>query len=335
MNRPCILEDTCRDSLYVSNFLVEPERIAEFALRIFGAGLEYIEVGHPLGLGAHRKFSSGFTDDQLFAALGDILRTRKVFCFFIPGIGEVADVGLAKECGLYGVRVGMNAREVPDNYAVIEAVKAKGLRLSLNLMKTYATDPVTLARSLRPLARCVDIVYIVDSAGCMLPEDVRTYMKALRDEIGETAFGFHGHNNLGLAIANSLAAVECGAQYVDTTLGGIGRSAGNAPTEALLAILNKRGILQDEAMLLDVLRVSRAFREYLLSKGIRFAAREEDTLYGYAEFHSSFEEKTRVYSEEEGVDFHRLIIEVSKIDKNEVTDTALARAAQRLKESDR
>lgn len=326
MNKFNILEDTCRDSLYVSNFLIESEVILEFAEKVSNIGIEYIEVGHPLGLGAYRKYSSGFTDEQLFLALSDVIKKNKVFCFFIPGTGNIEDLQLLKDYGLYGVRVGINASELPKQISIVESVKNKDIFVCLNLMKSYTVPPKEYAIMLKDLRDIVDVIYIVDSAGCMFQDEIKAYINSVRDVLGDVKIGFHGHNNLNMVTANALTAIESGANFIDTTLGGIGRSGGNVPTEVMLAIMNRKGILKDENIFLEALKITRDFRNYLLAKGIHYSVKEEDTLFGYASFHSSFEDIVKNFSEREGVDFHRMIIEVSKVNKTIVDNNVLQRA---------
>jgi 4-hydroxy 2-oxovalerate aldolase len=331
VNKFNILEDTCRDSLYVSNFLIESEVISEFAGKISDIGIEYIEIGHPLGLGAYRKYSSGFTDEQLFSALQGIIEKNKVFCFFIPGIGDMNDLQLLKSYGLYGVRAGINATELNSQIRIVESIKKRDIFVCLNLMKTYTVSPKEYAKNLKDVKDLIDVIYVVDSAGCMFPEDVKTYINTIQDEIGDIKIGFHGHNNLNLVMANALAAIECGADFIDTTLGGIGRSGGNVPTEALLAIMNRKGMIEDENILLRALKITRDFRSYLIAKGIHYSVKEEDALFGYASFHSSFEDIVKNFSEREGVDFHKMVIEISKVNKTVVDNQVLEEALKRYK----
>jgi isopropylmalate/homocitrate/citramalate synthase len=197
-------------------------------------------------------------------------------------------------------------------------------------MKSYTVAPKEYARNLKDVKDLIDIVYVVDSAGCMFPEEVKAYVSSVREEMGDIKIGFHGHNNLCLVTANALAAIECGANVIDTTLGGIGRSGGNLPTEVLLAIMIRKGLLQDENILLETLRVTRDFKNYLTSKGVHYSIKEEDTLFGYAAFHSSFEGMVKEFSEREGVDFNRMIIEVSKINKTNVDNETLTKALKRI-----
>src|SRR5262249_28853955 len=107
----------------------------------------------------------------------------------------------------------------------------------------------------------VRIVYVVDTTGTFLPEDVRRYVAAIRDA-SDVTIGYHGHNNLGLAVANTLEAFEAGADFLDGTLMGFGRGAGNCQTECLIAAFQKRGQLAG----IDLDRVFDAARAGMLGR---------------------------------------------------------------------
>ena len=332
MSNVRILEDTFRDSLYITDFLIELDTVHDFVKQLVEIGFEYIEVGHSLGLGAHRTLASSFTDEELLSRIQDLCGRAKLFFFFIPALGKIEDVQKVSGSGIYGIRVGMNAPEVPERLAALEAVKKEGFYVCLNLMKSYSLSPAALGDAVKDAAGIVDMIYLVDSAGCMFPEDVRSYLSEMRNHAGEKVeFGFHGHNNLNMAVANAVTAIDCGATSIDTTLGGIGRSGGNIPTETLIAVLRKKGFPFEEKLLLQVLELSWKYKVYLKSKGRSFSVTEDDILYGYTGFHSSFEEKVRKFAEDEGLDYRQLIIELCKLDKTQVTDQTLTDLAQKLK----
>ncbi len=332
MNDVHILEDTFRDSLYITDFLIELDTVFDFVKQLTEIGFEYIEVGHSLGLGAYRTLASSFTDEELLVRIQPLCDRAKFFCFFIPAVGRLEDMQKAAGSGIYGIRVGMNAPEVPDRLDALEAVKKAGFYVCLNLMKSYSISPQVLGRMVKDAAGTVDMIYLVDSAGCMFPEDIRVYLAEMREQVGEKMqFGFHGHNNLNMAVANAVTAVECGVSSLDTTLGGIGRSGGNIPTETLIAVLRKKGFPFEEKLLLQVLELSWKYKLYLKSKGRSFSVTEDDILYGYTGFHSSFEDKVRKFAEDEGLDYRQLIIELCKIDQTQVSDQTLAELAQRTK----
>jgi 4-hydroxy-2-oxovalerate/4-hydroxy-2-oxohexanoate aldolase len=124
------------------------------------------------------------------------------------------------------------------------ATQVKGLDTVGFLMMAHMIEPEELLVQLKLMesygANCV---YITDSAGYMLPDDVAARVKLARQELKpETELGFHGHHNLGMGIANSLAAVEAGANRIDGSLAGLGAGAGNTPLEVFLAVCDRMGV---------------------------------------------------------------------------------------------
>jgi 4-hydroxy 2-oxovalerate aldolase len=334
MNKLIILEDTLRDSLYITDFLMEPETSLAYLSELLKAGFSHLEVGHSLGLGAWRTHSSSANDNDLFSHLQPLLH-HSLFAFFIPGIGELADAELARNWGLYGIRVGMHAHEVPNALPMLRALKEMGYFVCLNLMKTYGYEPNHFAQLLRGCEPWVDVVYLVDSAGCMLPEALRAYSQALKKHLDPMpALGFHGHNNLSMAVANALALIDEGATFIDTTLGGIGRSGGNIPTETLLSVLTKQGYPIPQAMLLKTLQISEQYRLYLKERGRVFTVNETDILYGHAGFHSSFESKVRRYAEEENLDYHHFVLALCQQNRLQLNPEILAQAAAMVRHAE-
>jgi 4-hydroxy 2-oxovalerate aldolase len=141
--------------------------------------------------------------------------------------------------GMSFVRIGMEAHKVEESLAYLESALAVCDTVYLNLMKTSVSAKSRLTDLLRNVPREIAGVYVVDSFGSMLPSDVKDYVEVLRGEFD--VVGFHGHDNLGLANANSLEAITAGARIIDGTLCGIGRGSGNAMTEVIAGILTRDG----------------------------------------------------------------------------------------------
>ncbi len=323
MNKVKILENTLRDGLYILDFLIDSENIYKFANKFLESGFDHIEVGHGLGIGAYKKFTSGFTDPELYEKLSPLLLNNKFFSFFIPSISSLNDLKIPKEFGLYGVRIGVEANDIVKYYPIIDKIKTMGFFVALNIMKSYTVTPLELIQSIKGLEDTVDVLYVVDSAGYMLPSDIKKYFGEINEKATFNALGFHGHNNLGLAMANALTSIEMGVEYIDTTLGGIGRSGGNVATESILAIMNKQEKTMDKRFFLDTLVLSEKFKEYLLSKGRVFSLKEDDILYGCVGFHSAYEDKVKMFSEQHGLDFRELLIKITEIDKVNINDKLL------------
>lgn len=316
-----LLECTLRDGTYVVDFMIDPDTFYYFTKSLVNTGFEHIEVGHGLGLGAYRTYSANFTDEEVFSRLQPLAEKTKLYSFFIPYIGTIEDIRIARDCGLYGLRIGTEPSSIKQHINAIEEARKLGYFVALNFMKSYTITPAAFSTLVNEYKDLVDVIYIVDSAGHMIPSELRAYVDAIHDRVGMVTLGYHGHNNLGLGVANALELIDAGVEYIDTTLTGIGRSGGNVPTETMIAVLSKKfGDNQySDKFLLSTMEVARKFRDYVLSKGKNFDIRSEDILFGYSGFHSSYEKILRDYTEEKGLDFYQAIIDVSRQEKGRLT----------------
>lgn len=244
-NDVTILDVTLRDGSYAIDYRYTAEQSAAIVSALFEAGIEYMELGHGCGLGAGENL--GYR-----AAARDIehvLAVRKA----VPGakIGVIAGPPPATLPGnideiidhVNFIRFAANC----DNPAAVEAnlLHAKSRRPDLliffQMMRSTRRPPEALIESARYVESIgAKTVYIVDTAGHFIPEEVREIVSGLRSELSINV-GFHGHNNLGLANANTIAAIDAGASFIDASLKGMGRAAGNAILEAIASILKRIG----------------------------------------------------------------------------------------------
>ncbi|NQT22271.1 MAG: 4-hydroxy-2-oxovalerate aldolase, partial [Candidatus Omnitrophica bacterium] len=295
-----ILDTTLRDGNYAVDFQFTGRDTEIIALALEKAGFKWIEIGHGLGLNASNcgKGVAAATDREYLEAARKSLSKAKYGMFFIPGIGRSQDIKMASDLGMSFVRVGTNADSVSEAKKYISLAKKLGMTVFSNLMKSYALTPQDLSeKAYMAEGFGADIVCIVDSAGGMLPEDVARYFNEMKKK-ASLRLGFHGHNNLCLAVANTLVAIECGATIVDTSLQGLGRSSGNAPTETIATILEKKNMLP-KINVRETLDISeKLVRPFIHKYGI---SPMEVTL-GYAQFHSSFMTKVNEIAEKYGVD---------------------------------
>jgi len=309
-----ILDTTLRDGSYVIDFQFSAKDTSLIAAKLDDANIPFIEVGHGLGMnaGTRSNIKSAESDEMYLEAARSSIKKGKWGMFFIPGIGRIQDIELAAKYGMDFIRIGTNVTEVEKSREYIKKAKELGLYVFANYMKTYALSPdmvgVNAAKSKEYGA---DVICIVDSAGGMLPEDVEAYINAIR-KYSDMPIGFHGHNNLGMAIANSLRAIELGAAVVDTSVRGMGRSSGNTITEMLILALKRRGIdLPIEVTkLFDLAEkiIDPLLKNYQQVDSIGIIS-------GFAQFHSSFLEKFFHYAEKYQIDLRELIVRVSKEDK--------------------
>jgi isopropylmalate/homocitrate/citramalate synthase len=156
--------------------------------------------------------------------------------FAQPDFTRLETVAELCDRGMSFIRIGMEPDKVFDNLEYLQQATTICSQVYLNLMKCSATPAHHLLRLLDMVSPDIAGLYIVDSYGAMLPTDIYEYVTLLRDRF--QIIGFHGHDNLGLANANSLAAVGAGARMIDGTLNGVGRGAGNAEIESLASIIS-------------------------------------------------------------------------------------------------
>ncbi len=310
---PQILDTTLRDGSYVINFQFTERDTAIIAGKLDEAGFELIEIGHGVGLGASEAGhgQAAETDEAyLRAAAGSVKRARwGMFC--IPGVASLDHVDLAAQYGMKFIRIGTNVTDVPDSAPFIERAKRHNMYVCANYMKSYASEPAEFARNaLLSEKYGADVVYIVDSAGGFLTGDIESYFRAVRD-VSNIAIGFHGHDNLGLGVANAVRAVELGASIIDTSLQGMGRSAGNTPTELFIAVMERMGI----PLGFDLLRVMDVGERYVKPLITRDGFNSIDIISGYAQFHSSYMGVIREFSSKYGVDPRKLIVALCQHDR--------------------
>lgn len=244
-SEPFILDCTLRDGSYAIDFQFTSDDTALIVSALDSAGIRYIEVGHGLGLGASRKGkgqAAASDEDYIRSAIRAAIYA-KIAVFFIPGIGTEDDIRMAADLGLAVLRIGTDIVQSELSEPFVRVAKRCNLLVCCNFMKSYAVTPEEFAQRAKKAEDWgADVVYLVDSAGGMLPEEVAEYLACTRS-LSKVSLGFHGHDNLRMALANTLAAYEAGAVALDASLQGMGRSEGNCPTEVLAAVLQKKGVL--------------------------------------------------------------------------------------------
>ncbi len=325
-----LLDCTLRDGSYALNHQFTVADTARICAALEGAGLRMIEVGHGVGLGASgpRHGFAAETDEAYLRAAAGALKQAKYGAFFIPGIGTMAHLDMARQCGMGFVRVGTNITQYKDAKDYIIHAKNLGFEVSYNAMKSYVVTPRDFLTCVRDtVAWGADAVFLVDSAGGMLPGEVSQYIRLMRDNL-EVQVGFHGHNNLMMASANNLAALAEGATVLDTTLQGIGRGSGNAPTEVMTALCEKMGYHTGIDLWKTLEAGEKLVRPLMNGGGITSL----EVAIGLACFHSSYLDRIYRVTQRIPVDPKLLIIEVSKIDKVNPSEELMERVAMSIVE---
>jgi len=324
-----ILECTLRDGSYAVDFKFTENDTAILAGVLGRLGFRWIEVGHGVGLGAMKagKGTMPATDERLIEAAKRAAPNAQIGCFFIPGIGTADQLKSARAAGLDFVRIGCNAHEIEEAFPYLRLARELGLKPCLNFMKTYGISAGTFGEKAKAGAAAgAEIIYCVDSAGSMFPDDVRNYLSAAREQC-RCELGFHGHSNLQFAVANSVEAVRCGASFIDTTLYGLGRSAGNVPTEIAVAVFDNLGI-ETGIDLFEVMDAAEEFMGPLMSQMQLYDMMS--VAMGCSQFHSSFLPKVAAAARKHGVELRRLVVAMGKLDPVNLDEDNLNRVAGSL-----
>jgi len=246
MKNISIIDSTLRDGNHAVRHQLDKNQIEPYCAAAEAAGVPVVVVGHGNGLGASslQVGESLLTDIEIIAAARSNLKKTKLGVFIIPGFGTInKDLNKAIQEGIDLVCVSSHCTEADTTQRHINYVKERGKLVYGNLMMTHMVSKGALIdECLKMQSYGADGVILMDSAGAYIPSDVTEKISALVGSL-KIPVGFHGHNNFGLAIANSIVAVEAGATILDCCVLGFGAGAGNAQLEAVVAILSKRGYL--------------------------------------------------------------------------------------------
>ncbi len=241
------MTDTClRDGSHAKAHQFTERQVRDIVSALDTVGMPVIEVTHGDGLGGS-SFNYGFslTDERvLMKAAVESAKRAKIAALMVPGIGTLDDIRFIKDIGLSIVRVATHCTEADVSIQHFGLAREIGLETVGFLMMAHKTSPEKLAKQARIMvdAGC-QCVYVVDSAGALILEDVQHRVEAVVAELGSDAqVGFHGHDNLNIAVANSVIAVRAGAVQIDGSTRGFGAGAGNTRNEVFAAVAERLGI---------------------------------------------------------------------------------------------
>ncbi|MGG2199949.1 4-hydroxy-2-oxovalerate aldolase [Paenibacillus validus] len=238
-----IMDTTLRDGSHAVRHQFTKENVRQIVQALDEAGVPVIEVTHGDGLGGSTiQYGVSLVDEmELIEEAVKTSKRAKIAALLLPGVGTKKELMQAKDIGIEMVRIATQCSEADVSQQHFGLAKELGLETVGFLMMAHMLPPEELAEQARLMESYgADTVYIVDSAGTMMPDDVSDRVDALR-KVLQIPIGFHGHNNMGLAIGNSIAAIKAGALNIDTSTRGLGAGSGNTQTEVLAGVLSRLG----------------------------------------------------------------------------------------------
>ena len=238
-----IVDTTLRDGSHAVSHSFSPEQAAKIAGGLDKTGVDIIECAHGDGItGSTINYGfSKYNEMDLIKSVSGVVKNAKQAILLIPGIGTIEDMEEAYENGARVVRVATHCTEADVGIQHIKAAKKMGMMAVGFLMMVHMAEPEKLLEQAKIFeAAGADYINLADSSGYLLPQDVTSRVGTLAEGLN-IPVGFHAHNNLSLAVANSIAAVEAGATYIDATCRGLGAGAGNTQLEVLAAVFDRMG----------------------------------------------------------------------------------------------
>jgi 4-hydroxy-2-oxovalerate/4-hydroxy-2-oxohexanoate aldolase len=326
---------TLRDGMHPKRHLMTLAQMKSIACGLDAAGVPLIEVTHGDGLGGS-SVNYGFpahTDEEYLGTVIPLMKQAKVSALLLPGIGTVDHLLMAKELGVHTIRVATHCTEADVSEQHIRKARELGMDTVGFLMMAHMASPEKLVEQAKLMesygANCL---YVTDSAGYMLPDDVKARLQPVRDALKpETELGFHGHHNLAMGIANSLAAVECGASRIDAAAAGLGAGAGNTPMEVFIAVCARMGIETG----VDVFKIQDVAEDLVVPIMDHVIRIDRDSLtLGYAGVYSSFLLFAKRAEAKYGVPARDLLVELGRRgmvggQEDMIEDTAITMARER------
>jgi 4-hydroxy-2-oxovalerate/4-hydroxy-2-oxohexanoate aldolase len=330
---------TLRDGMHPKRHQMTLEQMKTIAQGIDEAGIPLIEVTHGDGLGG-ASVNYGFpahSDEEYLAAVVPLMKRAKVSALLLPGIGTVDHLKMAHGLGVSTIRVATHCTEADVSEQHITLARKMDMDTVGFLMMAHMASPEKLVEQAKLMesygANCV---YVTDSAGHLLPDTVKARVGAVRDALKpETEVGFHGHHNLAMGVANSIAAIEVGATRIDAAAAGLGAGAGNTPMEVLIAVLDLMGVSTG----VDVFKIQDV-AEDLVVPIMDFPIRiDRDALtLGYAGVYGSFLLFAKRAEKKYGVPAREILVEMGRRgmvggQEDMIEDTALTLLKQRQRKA--
>lgn len=306
-----ITEVALRDGSHAIAHQFTVEHVLKVAKALNDAGVPFIEVSHGDGLaGSSLQYGLSRTNEmELIEAAASVCDQAKVAVLLLPGIGTIKDLKEAAQHGAKMARIATHVTEADVAPQHIAAAKELGMETVGFLMMSHMVEVDKLVEQAKLIESYgADTVYVVDSAGALLPNQVSERIRELKQHVGIN-IGFHGHNNLSLAMANTLAAIEEGATRIDGSVRCLGAGAGNTQTEVLVSVLDRMGIQTG----IDVYRMM-DLAEDIVAPILQTPQEitKDSLVLGYAGVYSSFALHAKRAAAKYGIDSRDILVELGR-----------------------
>ncbi|MEX0699705.1 MAG: 4-hydroxy-2-oxovalerate aldolase [Acidimicrobiia bacterium] len=306
-----LTDSTLRDGSHAVAHQFSEDQVRQIVTSLDAAGVPVIEVSHGDGLGGSslNYGFSGTSEMRLLEVAVEAASQARIAVLLLPGIGVKADLVQAREIGASVARIATHCTEADIAEQHIGLAKEIGMEAVGFLMLAHMVEPDQLKEQARKMESYgADAVYVVDSAGAMTIEDARRRVASLKSAV-DCQVGIHAHNNLSLAVANSLAAIEEGADQIDGCTTGLGAGSGNCPTEVLVAVCDRLGIDSGVDPMLIAKAAEDKVRPVRPNQGV---IDRDGLMMGYAGVYGSFLLHIKRAAKRFGVDATDIILELGR-----------------------
>lgn len=330
------LHDMClRDGMHSMRHQISIEQMIAISTGLDEAGVPLLQVTHGDGLGGSSlNYGRGaHSDRDYISAVASRMKNATVSVLHVPGIGTLDELRMAADCGAGCVHVASHCTEADVTEQHIGLGRKLGLdTVGFLMMAHMTTVEMLVEQALLMESYGATTVYCVDSAGFMLPEHVTARVTALKEVLqADTEIGFHGHHNLGMGVANSLAAIAAGASRIDGSAAGFGAGAGNTPLEVFAAVCERMGVETG----IDTFRLMDVAEDKVLPMMAKPPRADRDSLtLGYAGVYSTFLYAAKDCERKYGLPARDLLVELGRLkmiggQEDMIEDTALTMAKER------
>jgi 4-hydroxy 2-oxovalerate aldolase len=238
-----VLDCTIRDGGLINKHDFDRKFVAQVYRALSQAGVDYMEIGYKNSKELFSQQEYGLwkfcDDDEIRNIIDGVESHTKISVMVDVGRVKIEDVPKKKESPVDMIRVACYVKEIDKAIFLANHFYDKGYQTTINIMAISKDMGPELDEGFAQIEKeCKNAVtYLVDSYGNLYQETVENLVKRAKKTMPTKEIGFHGHNNQQLAFGNTIEAIIHGANYLDGTIYGLGRAAGNCPLELLVGFL--------------------------------------------------------------------------------------------------